>query len=66
LRRGPIFRRCDVTKLVVRLSQDRLALVRAAAEREGISLADVARLALNEWLDDHPARAAAEQRSAAA
>jgi hypothetical protein len=56
-----------MTKLVVRLSQDRLALVRAAAQREGISLADVARLALNEWLDDHPGRTAAtrDERAAA-
>jgi hypothetical protein len=55
-----------VTKLVVRLSQDRLALVRAAAEREGISLADVARLALNEWLDDHPARLPVQRDQVAA
>jgi hypothetical protein len=55
-----------MSRLVVRLSTDRLALVHAAAKREGISLADVARLALNEWLDDHPPRAVVEHRAEAA
>jgi predicted HicB family RNase H-like nuclease len=55
-----------VTKFVLRLSEHRHAAVKLAAEREGISAADVIRLAVNAWLDDHPPRPSVQQRSEAA